>query len=113
MLPEIAYSDISSMSDADLDRYIFDLREYCRGGRQMPKAIKFQEAMPLLQIALAEKNSRVGTKQIDSSNKLATETLKLSKITLVLVWFGVVIAIVGVVFAFVQITLALGYPAPS
>ncbi len=99
MHANFAYSDLNVKTDKDLDDHINVLVRYCETGKELPDHIKFEEAMMLLPIAFAEKNSRAAIKQVEVSNTLAQETLNLTKETIRLWWATIGLTILGVVIA--------------
>lgn len=100
-----AYSDLSEMSDSALDEYIGAAREHCRDQKKNT-VNSLTEATRLLQMALAEKNSRSAAKQVEAANvlaqetnQLARETLLLSKQTILLWWLAIGLAVISIAIA--------------
>ena len=86
MKPENAFPDTGDLGDAALNTYINDLRDMCREQNPSTQSITIMEARYLLQIAVAEKNSRNST--------------KLTKIAIAVAASSVLIGLANVVSAF-------------
>lgn len=106
---EDRFIDVQGMSDEELNTYIQDMIYSCRD-YHFDSDMNPTTSITLLQIAIAEKNSRAAAKQVEASNALAQEalhqsqeTLTLTKTTIRLWWIAIILAACGLIVAIIGV----------
>ena len=100
------FADQTQMSDTKLDDHIKTLKhsahQHRRGWGRDDDAV-----LVMLQMAIAEKNSRSVAKQVEASNNLARETLNLTKQTIYLWRIAIGVGVFAAVFSGVGVIIGI------